>query len=40
MILFGAFFAVHVVQVALAGWRNFQSMITGVEIIKSEGSGE
>lgn len=40
MILFAAFFAVHIVQVALAGWRNFQSMVTGVEIIKTEGSGE
>lgn len=28
------FFVVHVVQVILAGWRNFQSMITGFEVIK------
>ena len=40
MILFGTFFAVHVVQVVLAGWHNFQSMITGVEIINTEGNGE
>ncbi|HQZ81695.1 MAG TPA: cytochrome b/b6 domain-containing protein [Pyrinomonadaceae bacterium] len=40
MILFSAFFVVHIAQVVLAGWRNFQSMITGVEIIKTEGSGE
>lgn len=40
MIGFAAFFAVHVVQVALAGWRNFQSMITGVEIITTEGGQE
>jgi len=40
MILFAAFFVVHVVQVVLAGWRDFQSMITGVEVIRSEGSGE
>lgn len=40
MIAFAAFFAVHVVQVALAGWRNFQSMVTGVEIITTEGGQE
>lgn len=28
------FFLVHVVQVILAGWNNFQAMITGVEILK------
>jgi thiosulfate reductase cytochrome b subunit len=27
------FFLVHVVQVILAGWKNFQSMITGFEVI-------
>ena len=29
------FFVVHIVQVILAGWRNFQSMITGFEVLKS-----
>ena len=33
MILFVLFFVVHVIQVALAGWSNFRSMITGHEII-------
>lgn len=27
------FFIVHIIQVILAGWRNFQSMITGFEVI-------
>ncbi|HEV7620387.1 MAG TPA: cytochrome b/b6 domain-containing protein [Flavisolibacter sp.] len=27
------FFLVHIIQVILAGWRNFQSMITGFEVI-------
>ena len=27
------FFLVHIIQVALAGWKNFQSMITGFEVI-------
>ena len=31
MVLFVAFFAVHVIQVALAGWANFRSMITGYD---------
>jgi thiosulfate reductase cytochrome b subunit len=35
-ILFVLFFVVHVVQVVIAGWRNFQSMITGREVV-SEG---
>jgi hypothetical protein len=33
MVLFVLFFAVHVVQVALAGWSNFRSMITGREMV-------
>ncbi|MEO6654603.1 MAG: cytochrome b/b6 domain-containing protein [Pyrinomonadaceae bacterium] len=33
MVLFVLFFVVHVVQVALAGWGNFRSMITGYDII-------
>ena len=30
------FFVIHVVQVALAGWSNFQSMITGRTIVDAE----
>ena len=33
MVGYVLFFAVHVVQVALAGWANFRSMITGYDII-------
>ncbi len=33
-ILFTMFFVVHIIQVVLAGWNNFSSMITGVEVIK------
>lgn len=29
-----AFFMVHVVQVALAGWNNFRSMVAGYELVK------
>lgn len=36
MILFVLFFVVHVAQVALAGWSNFRSMITGYETVKVE----
>jgi len=32
-ILFVLFFLVHVAQVAMAGWSNFRSMITGYEIV-------
>ena len=32
-ISFVAFFAVHVIQVVLAGWGNFRSMITGYDIV-------
>jgi len=35
MVLFVVFFAVHVVQVALAGWGNFRSMITGYDIVEA-----
>ncbi len=28
------FFLVHIIQVIFAGWRNFQSMITGFEVMK------
>jgi len=33
MVMFVLFFAVHVIQVILAGWSNFRSMITGYEIV-------
>jgi len=36
MVLFVAFFGVHVVQVALAGWSNFRSMVTGRELVNSD----
>jgi thiosulfate reductase cytochrome b subunit len=32
-ILFVLFFLVHVIQVALAGWGNFRSMISGYDVI-------
>ncbi|HEY5461768.1 MAG TPA: cytochrome b/b6 domain-containing protein [Hanamia sp.] len=35
-ILFALFFLVHIVQVILAGWNNFQSMITGLFILKDD----
>ena len=35
MILFVLFFVVHVAQVALAGWSNFRSMVTGYETIET-----
>jgi thiosulfate reductase cytochrome b subunit len=36
MAMFVAFFGVHVIQVALAGWSNFRSMITGRELVNSD----
>lgn len=30
------FFLVHIVQVAIAGWNNFQAMITGFEVRKTK----
>ena len=33
MVLFVMFFVVHIIQVALAGWGNFRSMITGYDTI-------
>ncbi|CAN5597903.1 cytochrome b/b6 domain-containing protein [soil metagenome] len=36
MVLFVLFFVVHIVQVILAGWSNFRSMITGYEAIKTD----
>jgi thiosulfate reductase cytochrome b subunit len=35
-ILFMLFFVVHVIQVMIAGWRNFSSMITGFEVVKEK----
>lgn len=35
-VLFVVFFAVHVIQVVIAGWSNFRSMITGREIVDAE----
>jgi thiosulfate reductase cytochrome b subunit len=32
---FVVFFVVHIVQVALAGWNNFRSMVTGYEAVRS-----
>ena len=31
-----AFFVVHVVQVILAGWNNFRSMVSGYEIVPAK----
>ncbi len=36
MILFVGFFIVHVAQVALVGWSNFRSMVTGYETVNAE----
>jgi hypothetical protein len=33
-ILFVLFFVVHVVQVILAGWNNFRSMVTGLDVLR------
>jgi thiosulfate reductase cytochrome b subunit len=30
------FFLVHIIQVILAGWRNFQSVITGFEVVEDK----
>lgn len=35
-IMFVLFFVVHIVQVAIAGWSNFQSMITGHEVVETD----
>jgi thiosulfate reductase cytochrome b subunit len=35
-ILFVLFFLVHILQVILAGWNNFRSIITGFEVVKKE----
>ena len=33
-ILFVLFFVVHVIQVILAGWNNFRSMVTGLDVLR------
>lgn len=33
-IVYSMFFLIHIIQVTLAGWQNFSSMITGFEILK------
>ncbi len=33
-ILFTLFFVVHIVQVILAGWNNFRSMVTGLDVLR------
>ena len=35
-ILFTLFFVVHIVQVILAGWNNFRSMVTGLDVLPSK----
>jgi len=30
------FFLIHIIQVILAGWRNFQSVITGFEVVEEQ----
>jgi thiosulfate reductase cytochrome b subunit len=35
-ILFILFFVVHIVQVILAGWNNFRSMVTGLDVLPKE----
>ena len=32
-ILFLLFFVVHIVQVAMAGWSNFRSMVSGYDVV-------
>jgi thiosulfate reductase cytochrome b subunit len=33
---YSLFFVVHIVQVILAGWNNFRSVITGFEVVKDD----
>jgi thiosulfate reductase cytochrome b subunit len=35
-ILFVLFFLVHILQVIIAGWNNFRSIITGFEVVKEK----
>lgn len=36
MIGYCIFFLIHVLQVVLAGWQNFSSMVTGFEVLKNK----
>jgi thiosulfate reductase cytochrome b subunit len=33
---YALFFVIHIVQVILAGWNNFRSVVSGFEVIKEE----
>lgn len=35
-ILFTLFFVVHIIQVILAGWNNFRSMVTGLDVLPAK----
>jgi thiosulfate reductase cytochrome b subunit len=35
-ILFTLFFVIHIVQVVLAGWNNFRSMVTGLDVLPGD----
>lgn len=35
-IAFVLFFLVHIIQVAMAGWSNFRSMVTGRDVVEAE----
>ena len=37
---FVLFFVIHVVQVAIAGWNNFRSMVNGYEVVPRTKAGE
>ena len=39
-ILFFLFFLVHVLQVIIAGWNNFRSMITGFDVLPTKEAGK
>ncbi len=38
-ILFTLFFLVHVIQVVIAGWNNFRSMVTGLDVLPLDNIG-
>ena len=33
---YSLFFIVHIVQVIIAGWNNFRSVVTGFEVVKDD----
>lgn len=37
---YAAFFLIHIVQVIKAGWNNFRSMISGLELLEEETGGD